>query len=163
MKRSAGMPRISPKRRARLAAEGILNPLSTLVARRRATAKRPGDTGPSREVRQLLAARSGGVCEWPDCDQRAVDPQHRLNRKAGGRHGAAAERINSIEWLLHTCRAHHEYVTSPSGERRRHAMSMGWLLTERQDAAKVPVLTRHALSPVVLLADGGWLRVGEVL
>ncbi|WP_146605842.1 hypothetical protein [Micromonospora craterilacus] len=117
------------------------------------------DTGPTVEVEAIVDRRSGGWCEWPGCRRPQVDRHHRLNRKIGGRHGAARERINGVPWLLGACRPHHDFVTNPTGDDRVLAESMGWLLREHQDAAATPVLTRHRPEPVLLTADGDWTPV----
>lgn len=139
--RNARLPRVSTKRAAALAN-------GAKVPRQRAT-------GPTPAVRNAVAARSAGQCEWPGCVRAATDVHHRLNRKAGGRHGAMAALINGVAWLLHACRPHHEFVTSPHGEARVLALATGWLLLEGQDAELVPVRTRHAVGPVWLTAAGG--------
>lgn len=148
MLRRSPLKAISDKRRAALAERGIRYIANTLVS-----IARP-DTGPSRRVRRLVAWRSGGWCEWPVCWGRAVEINHRLNRKMGGRHGEVAELINEPHWLLHVCRVHHRRVTSAHGEALAVAKRMGWVLTEDQDAAAVLVLTRHDLDPVRLLPSG---------
>lgn len=68
----------------------------------------------------------------------------------------ARVRVNGAAWLLGCCRIHHAYVTSPFGERRQIAEAMGWLLREHQDAARVPVRTRHHRDPVWLDNAGKW-------
>lgn len=164
MLRRTGINQISKKRRAKLAAAGIVHPTSTLVPARKpamAAAKKPAFTGPKRSVCDLVDVRSGGLCEWPQCTQRGTDRHHRLNRKMGGRKGAAKATVNGTAWLLKVCTVHHAYVTSPVGERRAVARSMGWLLHENEDAARVAVWTRHHDQPVWLLADGSWLRFEE--
>lgn len=118
-----------------------------------AARKRPKNTGPSSKVRTLVAKRSGGLCESATCFQAATDLHHRLNRKAGGRHGVMADLINQAAWLLHACRTHHDAVTSPHGEARSRAIATGWLLLEGQDARHVPVVSRHGR--VYLTDDGG--------
>ena len=117
--------------------------------------KRPRDTGPSQRVRNLVAERSQGWCEWPVCVQRATDVHHRLNRKQGGRHGKMADRINQPAWLLHACRDHHAVVTSPVGEARLQALAMGWVLLEGHDAVRIPAVTRHGR--VWLTNDGRFI------
>ena len=148
----------SEKRDAEFRAQGW--PLNSTFAPRprepHDAAPRRRDTGPKQSTVELLYIRSGRVCEWPGCGQPATEKHHRLNRKNGGRHGDAHERVNGVAWLLHACHLHHAYVTSPSGERLDIAKAMGWLLLEYQDALRVPVLTCHAGEPVWLDADGGW-------
>jgi hypothetical protein len=137
---------------------------STFVPRQREfrdKQPRRRDTGPLRATVELLYLRSGRICEWPGCVQPATEKHHRLNRKAGGRHGEARERVNGVAWLLHACHTHHAYVTSPTGDQRQRALDMGWLLLEYQDALQVPVLTRHDDEPVWLDGDGAW-RLFEV-
>lgn len=160
MKRTK-MRAMSAKRLAEFEALGVY-PTSTFKPKppKMATAKRPS-TGPKQSVVELLIARSGGMCEWSDCPQVATDKHHRLNRKNGGRHGEMRERLNGVAWLLHACRVHHAYVTSPFGRRRKVARDRGWLLEEHEDAAQVPVWTRHSDQPVYLTADGLWVRFGE--
>lgn len=162
---------MSAKKRATRAADGDANPFSTLASTTRKAAmraavavkpKRPRNTGPKRSVVSLLKARSGGVCEWIGCNRPATDKHHRLNRKAGGRHGQMAERINGVEWLLDACRLHHAYVTSAHGVALERARRYGWLLLEGQNAATVPVRTRHHSLPVLLTPDGLWKPVGQV-
>lgn len=151
---------MSERRRSAFEAAGI-RPGSTLDApagdRKPVKPRRRRNTGPSQAVRALVAARSGGVCEWPGCGVSAVDVHHRLNRKMGGRRGETHALINTAPWLLHACRLHHAYVTSPSGEARQRALAWGWLLTEGQDAARTPVMTRHCPRPVLLRITGAWI------
>lgn len=158
---------MSGKRRAKLAAAGVANPFSTLtnngaagrdmtprLAAPAPKQRRPRDTGPAAEVRALIAARSGGCCEWPVCPRLYTDVHHRLNRKSGGRRGAAAARINGAAWLLAACRPHHERVTNAVGEVRADAEHAGWVLREFQNAETTPVFTRHGW--VLLTPDGGF-------
>ncbi len=154
MMRRTQMRSISAKKLAQLAEQGTIRPASTLLSRKPVTAKRAA-TGPKQSVRDLVRARSGGMCEWPLCPVEATDIHHRLGRKQGGRHGEARERINGAAWLLHACRPHHTAVTSPFGARRRAAREAGWLLLEHEDAAQVPVWTRHQDWPVLLDNQGG--------
>jgi hypothetical protein len=156
------MNRMSDKQRERLAAKGVAFPTSTLISHQPMAAKKPS-TGPKRDGRELLAWRSSGLCEWPEplCPELATDAHHRLNRKAGGRHGDMRDKLNGVEWLLHACRTHHAYVTSPYGHRRRNAIAIGWLLLEGQEALRIPVLTRHDEEPIWLLPDGSFIRFEE--
>ncbi|MER7167255.1 hypothetical protein ABT336_14445 [Micromonospora sp. NPDC000207] len=157
MERRSPLRAMSEKRRQRLAEQGNRSPFSTLTngtPARSTFPTRKTNTGPTPSVRTLVAARSGGWCEWPGCPHTATDLHHRLNRKTGGRHGAAAARINGAAWLLAACRPHHEQVTSPTGDVRVRVEAMGWLLREHQDAETTPVLTRHHPLPVLLTAAG---------
>lgn len=114
------------------------------------------DSGPTQKVRQYVRDRSGGWCEWSGCGNAATDIHHRLNRKAGGRHGETRRRINQPGWLLHVCRSHHMVVTNPVGEVRVTVVAMGWVLLEGEDARVVPVQTRHHPGPVLLDDAGDW-------
>jgi len=167
MERRTRLQPMSTKRRQQLAEQGNTNPFSTLPVgaplnraeggRFAALDRKPTkNTGPTAAVRTLVDARSGGRCEWPGCPRPQQDRHHRLNRKSGGRHGAAAVRINGAAWLLAACRPHHERVTNPTGEVRVEAARMGWVLRENQDAESTPVLTRHHSTPVLLTAAGSY-------
>jgi hypothetical protein len=152
----------SDKRLRELADAGIAHPTSTFKPKpKMAMPKRAKDTRPKRSVEELVDARSGGMCELPDCARQQTDRHHRLNRKQGGRHGEAKERVNGVAWLLGVCRPHHRRVTSPVGEVRKEALDKGWLLLEHQDATRVPVWTRHSDEPVYLTADGAWVPFQE--
>jgi hypothetical protein len=160
--RKTQLPAFSRRRLQEFADAGILHPTSTFKPKpKKATGKRQACTGPKKSVTELVDERSGGVCEWPDCGQRQTERHHRLNRKNGGRHGEAKERVNGVAWLLGACRPHHRRVTSPVGEVRKEALDKGWLLLEHQDATRVPVWTRHSDEPVYLTADGAWVPFQE--
>jgi hypothetical protein len=149
---------MSAKRMEQLRAAGLPTNSTFLPRQRESRVKQPRrrDTGPLRSTVELLYLRSGRICEWPGCVQPATEKHHRLNRKYGGRHGEARERVNGVAWLLHACQTHHAYVTSPTGDQRQRALDMGWLLLEYQDALQVPALTRHDDEPVWLDAAGAW-------
>ncbi len=164
LKRTTPLNAFSAKRWEKVTASGF-RPTSTFTPwpREPLTAKAQArrSTGPKQSQTTLLFKRSLRICEWPDCWQPATDKHHRLNRKDGGRHGEMRDRLNGVAWLLHACRVHHAYVTSPHGFRRQKAIEMGWLLLEGQDAQRVPVLTRHDEEPIWLLPNGTWLRFEE--
>lgn len=117
-------------------------------------------TGPGQSVRAVVWLRSGGWCEigMPGCTRVATDIHHRLGRKVGGRKGEAAEQINLPSNLVHTCRACHESVTSPVGERREEALDRGLIVLETETPAEVPCGLRTG--PVYLLDDGSTEAVG---
>jgi hypothetical protein len=161
MKRGSGLSPMSAKRRNALAAAGV--PLTSTFAPRARTSntppvrtKSPAYTGPKRSVCDLVDARSGKRCEFPACANQQDHRHHRLNRKAGGRHGEMRERLNSAAWLLGVCAVHHEIVTNPVGELRKTVERMGWVLREGQDATAVEVATRHHAEPVFLDNAGQW-------
>jgi hypothetical protein len=172
MNRTARLNPISPKQRAARAAEGDMYPTSTFrrkpskdaeLACRKALSRTPAPrtrsryTGPKKSVIELIDKRSGKRCEWPGCHQPATERHHRLNRKSGGRHGEAHERVNGPAWLLSVCHTHHMALP----RRRKIAERMGWLLREHQDATQVPVQTRHDAEPVWLDNSGRWHRYEE--
>lgn len=160
--RRTAINQMSHQKRVKLAEIGVLYPTSTFTPKpRKATGKRARDTGPKQSVTDLVKKRSGGMCEWPGCPSEAIHRHHRLNRKIGGRFGEMHERINGAHWLLHACLIHHAYVTSPIGHRRETSKAMGWLLLEGQDAAQIPVHSRHDIDPVWLLPSGDWLTYEE--
>jgi hypothetical protein len=134
------LAQISAKRLAKLAAQGITNPASTLTDKRKPALATRSNTGPKQSTRSSVRARSGGTCEWPGCTNPATEQHHRLNRK------------------LDACNPHHRTVTSPTGMVRELVMRMGWLLLEHQDATEVPVATRHDVDPVWLDNVGEWHR-----
>jgi hypothetical protein len=159
--------RTAPLRRgaplARTALTGGPAPIRATPLRRTPPVAAPArDRGPTRRTRLLVYARAGatdgwpGGCEWPGCTRPRTDVHHRLNRKAGGRHGQMRARLNRAAWLLACCRHHHRQVTSAHGDELAAARAAGWLLVEGQDAAVVPVLTRHHQGPVLLDDAGGW-------
>lgn len=111
-------------------------------------------TGPTNSIRAIVWVRSGGWCEigLPGCTRVATDIHHRLGRKAGGRKGDAAERINQPSNLIHACRSCHRVVTSPVGEWRQEALDRGLIVLEHEVPAEVPCGLRTG--PVYLLDDG---------
>jgi hypothetical protein len=131
-------------------------PLRRPVLAAQAPVPRSADTGPTRKIRDLVHVRSGGRCEWPDCPNARLHVHHRLNRKDGGRHGAARVRLNAAAWLVDACYEHHARVTSAVGDVLAQARAMGWVLTEDQDARTTPILLRHHVAPVLLDDAGRW-------
>lgn len=141
-----------------------------IVARVPAKARQQRRTGPTETVRLSVVIRAGGSaspgagekghpgwCEWIDCRQLAALTHHRLNRKMGGRHGDAHERLNQSAWLVRLCRDHDELVTRPKSALDRAIVeALGYVLTEQQDAREVPILTRHSRALVLLDNAGGW-------
>jgi len=93
-------------------------------------------------VRKLAAKRSGGVCEFDGCRQRAVDLHHRKARR---------HRDHRVQNALHLCRVHHLYGVH--GDRSR-ALERGQIVRSGADPAEVPVLLGGRM--VLLAADGGW-------
>lgn len=142
------MLRRSPiERRTPLKRSGWLKRTAAKVQRRRYT-------GPTLETKLLLWDRSDGYCEWPGCLSMATEPHHRLNRKMGGRHGPTADLLNSVAWLMASCRFHNEYCANAKGLERVHVRDWGWVLVEGESAPDKPVRTQRGW--VRLLDNGGW-------
>lgn len=118
--------------------------------RRRPRSKKSKPEGFSREVRALIQARSGGICEIGDCPAQAVHMHHRRPRGLGG---TSLLWVNKAANALHVCREHHEFIES----HRVLAYVEGWLVRQNGDveAADVPVLRR---GKSVLLSDDGSIR-----
>lgn len=106
----------------------------------------------SAKVRELVAARSGGVCE--KCGtQKATEQHHRTGRGMGS---SRAEWINQPSNLLHLCSSCHEDVTNTRGQ-RVFMETCGWIVPRNGTVkpAEVPVVLHHGL---VLLDDAGGYR-----
>lgn len=94
-------------------------------------------------VRDIVTARSGGMCEV--CGDPAWDVHHRHPRKSGGTKRAW---IGLASNGLHVCRMDHNLI-----EARRHlARMLGWLVRDGHDPSTTPVLYRGSF---VLLDDLG--------
>ena len=126
MKRAAPMPRADRAQAARK------------------SRPRPARTGPTADVRALVAARDKGQCVR--CGQPATDQDHRRGRGAGGTKGDLLEQINQPAWLLTLCG--HGNTSGCHGwkENNRHdAEREGYRLPRNGvhvDAEQVPVRTR---------------------
>ncbi len=120
--------------------------------------KRPKDTGPGTAARGKVRRRSGGGCELglPGCGRQAHHASHRLGKKAGGRHGEMAVRINQPAWFLDACPHCHGLVTSAKEPKLTAYRGAGLLLKEGQDARQRPVQVSWWPVPVLLDDDGGW-------
>jgi hypothetical protein len=119
----------------------MLQPRKAFI-RRRAIVRHRRYTGPTRKIRKIVHERSGGVCEFVNCQRIATDLHHRKPRRMGGRAGKA---INQPANLMHVCRVDHDWLE----EHRADAYETGWLLREHEDAEAVPV----ALSAGMFLLD----------
>lgn len=131
------------------------NPLSVakdmVRYRQRPRSKKTPPQGFSPEVRRIVAARSGGVCEIGDCVAAAVHMHHRRPRGLGG---TSVAWVNKAANCLHTCLDHHAYIEN----HRTQSMVQGLLISQhRKDAVAVdiPVLRRGVS---VLLGDDGSIR-----
>lgn len=108
--------------------------------------KRPTVSPEEKRARQLVRARSNGVCEC--CDRRrATDYSHRAGVGVGGGWCSA----NAMDSCRPCHRWHHSNPKAARDER-------GWRLESHENPAEMPVL--HALHGWVLLdEDGGWVQV----
>lgn len=115
------------------------------LSKRQPRTKRPKNPGESR-TRQLVAIRSGGVCER--CGVRRADSvHHRINRSQGGPWTAS----NCVHLCGSGATLCHGYV----GEHPAAAGEEGFHLNPSQDPATSPV--RYAAAGWVLLTDEGSL------
>lgn len=165
---SKPMNPMSAKKRAERAASGDVAPRSTLTGgglvrkptmRTAAPVKRTRvESAAPADVRAVLMARSGGVCEMglPGCHRQGTDAAHRLARKAGGRKGVAKTAHNQPSNALFACRACHSWSTEHPAESYR----LGLMLREGQVPSQVPVTYRGRL--VLLDDEGGVALVGQV-
>jgi len=108
-------------------------------------------TGPSAEVIDLVAIRSGGRCEFPGCGQRAQDPHHRFERGSGGAGPKGPAWINEVPNILAACRHHNDWC---SNQQPTEAWQMGWIVRHPDVPFLVPALTAHDDLPVFLNEDG---------
>lgn len=82
------------------------------------------------------------------CSGRAQEASHRVNRKMGGRHGAARGVSDRLSDLVHSCRHCHRWV----GDNPRAARLRGLQVVEGVDPATIPLILRGDL---VYLDDFG--------
>lgn len=162
LQRSQGLRPIGRKRLAELEAAGQPAPFSTLAttsagraADKAATArKRPRDTGPSREVVDLVLERDQHSCVLCGVNlhgQRGRDwsIQHRDPRGMGGTRRPEVNRPSSLVAL---CGSGTTGCHGWAEVRRREAEALGLLLRGNEQATQVPVATWYG---VVLLDDEG--------
>jgi hypothetical protein len=144
-------------RRSPLQARTPLRRLTPLAAKATPKATRVKPAVPA-EVRELLAARSGGWCEAQlvGCTGTATDAHHRVTQKAGGRSAAAKAAHDRLSNLVHLDRTCHDWI----GARPAEAYDLGLSLKEGQDPAKEPVVYRGELS--YLTDDGQVFDFAEV-
>lgn len=101
-------------------------------------------TGFSKQVREIMQARSSGFCEI--CGVAAPDDAH--HRRPRGAGGSKADDTNWPSNGLLACRRCHELVES----RRELALDRGWLVRQGQSPSSVPVLFQGNWA---LLTDDG--------
>jgi 5-methylcytosine-specific restriction endonuclease McrA len=100
---------------------------------------RPAMSPAERHGKDVVRARSGGLCEACGM-RRAAEVHHRKNRSQGGTWDPAN--------LLDVCRTCHRWV----GAERPSARARGWAVWRDDDPAALPVLRRDTW--VLLAADG---------
>jgi hypothetical protein len=140
------MRQVSEKRQAKLDAAGVR--LSSTFTPKPAAPRKAARIKPAlpRAQRKTLVERSGGFCEirMTGCSNIATDVSHRISVKAGGRHGAEADKHARLSNVLHSCRSDHEYLhANPAAAK---AEFVGWALEEWQEPTEWPVLYRGELS-----------------
>lgn len=100
------------------------------------------DTGFPAVVRDLVAERSGGVCE-----RCGVAPaEHRHHRRARGMGSTRRPDTSSTANCLHICRPCHEVIES----HREWALVHGWLVNQSHEPSRVQVQLHH-----------GWVRLDD--
>lgn len=152
------MRRISPKRAAKLAEQGVVNPSSTLAggAALAVVVKRPRETGPDRATVDAVLERDGFQCVR--CGGALHGERGRdwsvQHRRARGRGGSRRPDINSPQNLIVLCGSAagcNGWVES----KRLKAREGGWAIRFTEDPLLMPV--DHSLhGNVWLKADGGW-------
>ena len=149
---------ISAKRRAKLAAAGVVHPVSTFGPPKNKAPKlaagRKAGTGPDRATVDVVLGRDGHscvVCGAGLSGLRGVDwsVHHRLRRSQGLDNRPA----NLVSVCGHgTAGCHSNIHAGPAAARRA-----GWLIKGVQEPVSIPMA--HALLGWVLLDNaGGWTR-----
>lgn len=152
---------ISERRLAKLAAQGIHHPTSTLVSRKPAkgATQRRQDTGFSREVVDVILGRDGHACTrcggacW---GERGLDYsiQH---RRARGMGGTVQPDTNMPQNGILLCGSGggdsgcHSWIESHREEARQH----GWAIRQDQNPLLVPV-THYLHGLIYLYSNGSW-------
>lgn len=144
---------MSKRRREKLAAEGIVNPSSTLVSRSSTVnVKRAANTGPDRPTVDCVLERDGHscvVCSGALHGQRGIDwsVHHRKLRSQGGDNRPS----NLVSVCGHgTAGCHGDIHAAPA-----KAEEAGWIVKRDEDPTQK--LIAHALHGYVFLGnDGSW-------
>lgn len=135
-------------RRTALTSSGA--PLKRTTLKPTAQPRRPAarrDTGLTPEQDAAVLDRDGNVCAV--CGGPPGSIHHRANRQMGGRHGAAAARINNPGNALTLCGSGttgcHGWITDlTGGVTREHLERLGWVVSAHHpNPADVPVWTRQ--------------------
>jgi 5-methylcytosine-specific restriction endonuclease McrA len=122
---------------------------SKSLARGPVKPRRPQVSAEERRARQLVRARSGGICEGRCLNTPASDWHHRMPRSVGGPWDAANG--------MHLCRDCHSWVTDHPVD----GGDLGWHLWSTNDPLEVPALRRGEW--VLLDSDGGYEPVNPEL
>lgn len=103
---------------------------------------KPGSGIPD-DVRAAVLLRDEGKCQrcgmWLANVPSSI--HHRKPRKAGGRHGAAADQINDMANLVTLCGTGTTGCHGEIEHDRNQARDDGWLVYEHEDPADVMVLS----------------------
>jgi hypothetical protein len=106
-----------------------------VLRRRRGAPRERVDTGPTQEVRQLVQFRFGNRCAR--CGGFGATIQHRKPRGMGGSSDPAINYPSNLLWVCGDgTTGCHGYMESF----RFEAYTMGWLVADGMDPAKVPVV-----------------------
>jgi len=112
------------------------------------------------DLAAIVRKRSGGRCEigMEGCWGEALEKSHRIARGAGGRHGVAKRLSDRPSNLLDSCVYCHLAITRYASKVK--AKDNGWVLKDRQDPSREPVLYRGV--PSYLDDVGGVWSLEEV-
>jgi 5-methylcytosine-specific restriction protein A len=124
------------KRDPAVPGNSLVNPI-----KRASTKPKRRNTDPAQSTKDLVQARSAGVCEIQipgKCTRIASDVHHRSGRGMGG---TSRPEINQASNLLHACRPCHHAVTDTKGRRAEYERD-GWIVRRSADALTQPVLYR---------------------
>lgn len=116
------------------------------MLRRTPMRRRNRYTGPALVTIEIVAMRSGGLCEFPGCDRVAQDPHHRYERGFGGVGKKGPAWINDPCNILAACRHHNDWC---SNQQPAEAFAMGWRLA----AGELPWETPVAMDGGIFLLD----------
>jgi hypothetical protein len=139
------LAQISAKRLAKLATQGITNPGSTLVDKRKPLKAVRSKPAVPLGTKDALKVRAGEWCEvqLSGCYGKGTDPSHRITTKAGGRHGEAKEDHDRLSDVLWACRYCHDWIGKHPAAAK--AEFVGWALEEWQEPTEWPALYRGQL------------------
>lgn len=117
--------------------------------KRTAAKRRPRNTGPDARTRETVGNRAMWRCEFCggyNCLTQDAQEHHRRPRGMGGTERPETNKPQNLVYLGADC---HRLIESS----RARALADGWLVTQHDDPATVPVLIRGERW-VYLTADG---------